>query len=98
MAHTVKYQIMVIIFTFQIFLVKKHYKLFLKCRIEIWFPILFNISVLIDVHRVIYQKTAHFLSAHMALVSTFFQMFIVLGMYNFGLILVMHQLRLIRSL
>ena len=29
------------------------------------------------------QKPAHFLSAQMALVSTFFQMFIELGMYNF---------------
>ena len=30
-----------------------------------------------------YQKPAHFLSAQKALVSTFFQMFIVLGIYNF---------------
>ena len=30
------------------------------------------------------QKPAHFLSAQMALVSPFFQMFIVFGMYNFG--------------
>ena len=29
------------------------------------------------------KKPAHFLSAQMALVSIFFQMFIVLGMYNF---------------
>ena len=29
------------------------------------------------------QEPAHFLSAQMALVSTFFQMFIVIGMYNF---------------
>ena len=36
-------------------------------------------------YRLICQKPAHFLSAQMALVSTFFQMFIVLGMYNFGL-------------
>ena len=34
-------------------------------------------------YRLICQKPAHFLSAQMALVSTFFQMFIVLGMYNF---------------
>ena len=32
-------------------------------------------------------KPAHFLSAQMALVSTFFQMFIALGMYNFEVIL-----------
>ena len=30
------------------------------------------------------QKPAHFLSVQMALVSTFFQMFIVLGIYNFA--------------
>ena len=35
-------------------------------------------------YRLICQKPAHLLSAQMALVSTFFQMFIVLGMYNFG--------------
>ena len=37
-------------------------------------------------YRLICQKPAHFLSAQMALVSTFFQMFIVLGMYNFDLL------------
>ena len=31
------------------------------------------------------RKPAHFLPAQMALVSTFFQMFIVLGMYNFAM-------------
>ena len=35
-------------------------------------------------YRLICQKPAHFLSAQMALVGTFFQMFIVLGMYNFA--------------
>ena len=30
------------------------------------------------------KKPAHFLSVQMALVSTFFQMFIVLGIYNFA--------------
>jgi hypothetical protein len=34
-------------------------------------------------YRLICQKPAYFLSAQMALLSTFFQMFIVLGMYNF---------------
>jgi hypothetical protein len=34
-------------------------------------------------YRLICQKPAHFLCAQMALVSTFFQMFIVIGMYNF---------------
>ena len=36
-------------------------------------------------YRLICQKPAHFLFAQMALVSTFFQMFIVVGMYIFGL-------------
>jgi hypothetical protein len=31
-------------------------------------------------------ETSHFLSAQMALVSTFYQMFIELGMYNFDLV------------
>jgi hypothetical protein len=37
-------------------------------------------------YRLICRKPAHFLSAQMALVSTFFQIFIVLGMYNFALL------------
>ena len=36
-------------------------------------------------YKLICQKPAHFLSTQMALVSTFFQMFIVLLMYNFKL-------------
>ena len=36
-------------------------------------------------YRLICQKAAHFLSAQMALLSSFFQMFKVLGMYNFSL-------------
>ena len=67
---------MLIIFTFQVFWVKKHSKLTWKIKIKIKIPILSNISVLLDV---ICQKQAHFLSAQMALVSTFFQMFIVLA-------------------
>ena len=35
-------------------------------------------------YMLICQKPAQVLSAQMALVTTFFQMFIVLGMYNFG--------------
>ena len=35
-------------------------------------------------YKLICQKPAHFVSAQIALVSTFFQMFIVLGTYNFG--------------
>ena len=34
-------------------------------------------------YRLICKNPAHFLYAQMALVGTFFQMFIVLGMYNF---------------
>ena len=36
-------------------------------------------------YRLICQKPAQFLSAKMALVSTFLQMFIVLGIYNFDM-------------
>jgi hypothetical protein len=43
---------------------------------------MFIISVFLDVQAKL-PKTSPFLSAQMALVSTFFQMFIVLGMYNF---------------
>ena len=38
----------VIIFTFQVFWVKKHFKLTWKFKIKILIPILFNISVLLD--------------------------------------------------
>ena len=60
---------------------KKH----AKFRIKIWIPILFSIQVLLDVKANL-PETCPFLSAQMALVSTFFQMFIVLEMYNFRLI------------
>ena len=45
-----------------------------------------NISVLLDIQTNL-PDTSPFLSAKMTLVSTFFQMFIVLGMYNFALCL-----------
>ena len=45
---------------------------------------MFQISGFYLKYKLFYQKPAHFLSAQMALVSTFFQMFIVLGMYYFG--------------
>ena len=64
-------------FHFSSFLCEKHSGL--KAR----FLFLFNISVLPDV-KVNLPEISPFLSAQMALVSTFFQMFIVLGMYNFG--------------
>ena len=35
-------------------------------------------------YKLICQKPAHFLSAQMALLSSFLEVFIVLGMYNFG--------------
>jgi hypothetical protein len=43
---------------------------------------LFNISVLLDV-QVNLPETSPFFFAQMALVITFFQTFILLGMYNF---------------
>ena len=65
------------------FLGKKHFELIensgLKSRFL--FCLIFQCYL---THRLIYQKPAHFLSAQMALVSTFFQMFIVHGMCNFG--------------
>ena len=48
-----------------------------------YIPILFNISVLLDVQANL-PETSPFFSAQMALMSTFFQMYIVLWMYNFG--------------
>ena len=51
--------------------------------IKIWIPILFNILVLLDVQADL-PETSRFFSVQMALLSTFFQRFTVLGMYNFG--------------
>ena len=44
---------------------------------------MFNISVLLDVQANL-PETSPFFSAQMALVSTFFQIFIVLAIYNFA--------------
>ena len=44
-------------------------------------------------HRLICQKPVHFLSAQMAFMSTFFQIFVVLGMYNFGSNIKIHLVR-----
>jgi hypothetical protein len=65
-------------FHFSIFLGEKTFE------INFRIPVLFNISGLLDVQANL-PETSPFLSAQMALVSTFFQMFIVLGlgMYNF---------------
>ena len=43
---------------------------------------MFNKSVFLD-YKLNCQKPAHFLSAEMALMSTFFQVFLVLEMYDF---------------
>ena len=43
---------------------------------------MFNISVLLNVQANL-PENSPFLSTQMALVRTFFQMFLVLGMYNF---------------
>ena len=68
---------------FNFFLVKNILNWFensgLKSRIL--FCLIFHFYLM---YRLIFQKPAHFLSTQMALVSTFFQMFIVLGVYNFG--------------
>jgi hypothetical protein len=62
---------------------------------------LFNISVLLDVQANLPETSPlFFFYAQMALVSTFFQMFIVLGMYNFrgNFSLQRHVLQKIQSL
>ena len=66
----------IIFFTFQGFCVKIHPKLIWKSRFL--FSLIYQFYLM---YRLICQKPAHFLSAKMALVGTFFQMFIVLGMY-----------------
>ena len=53
-------------------------------RIKIQIPIFKKIFQFYLMYRLICQKPVNILSAQMALVSTFFQMFIVLKMYNFG--------------
>ena len=60
------------------FLGEKHSKLRIK-NLDSYFVYYFSFSWCTWC-----QKPAHYLSAEMALVSTFFQLFIVLGMYNFG--------------
>ena len=69
-------------FTCQVFGVKKHVKLTWKSRLEsrFLFCLIFQFYL---IYRLICQKPALFLSAQMVLVSSFYQMFIVLGMYNF---------------
>ena len=44
---------------------------------------MFNITVLLDVQANLPETSPYFVCPKMALVSSFFQMFIVLGMYNF---------------
>ena len=68
----------VIIFTFQVFWVKKHSKL-----IENWgLKSRFLFCLIFQFYWLICQKPAQYLYAQMALARTFFQMFIVLGMYT----------------
>ena len=64
--------------------VKKQSKLIWKFRVKISILILLDISVLLDVQANL-PETSPFLSAQMTLVGSFFQMFIALGMYNFGI-------------
>ena len=66
---------------FNLFGWKNDSKLTWKFRIKLQIPILFNIQFYL-MYRLICQKPANFWSAQMALVSTFFSMFIVLGIYN----------------
>ena len=73
-------------FHFSSFWLKKHSKLILNSGLKsrFLFCLIFQFYLM---YRLICQKPAHFVSAKMALVSTFFQMFIVLEMYKFGCLL-----------
>ena len=63
--------------------VPEYSRLTQKFRIKILIPILFNISFLLDVQANL-PETSPFLSAEVALMSTIFEVIIVLWMYNFG--------------
>ena len=70
--------------SFSLFKATKHSKSTWKFRIKIYIPI-YLIFQFYLMYRLICQKPANFMPSQMALVSTFFQMFKVLGMYNFAL-------------
>ena len=73
-------------FTFQVFWVKIHSKLnefrILKYQIAILFPIS---GFYLKYIQAILPETSPFSTAQMAVLSSFFLMFIVLGMYNFAM-------------
>ena len=71
---------MLISFTFQSLWMKINSKLNWKFRIKIYTAILCKISGYYLMYKLICQKPAHSLSAQ----DIFFEVFIVLGMYNFG--------------
>ena len=71
-------------FHFSSFLGEKAFKINLKIQdknLDSYFFLIFQFYLM---YMLICQKPAHFLSAQMALVNTFFQILIVLGMYNFA--------------
>ena len=57
----------------------------------------FRSQVFLNIQAIL-PETCPFLSAQMALLSSFFQMFIALGMYNFGTRLTSASVKLLRSL
>jgi hypothetical protein len=73
----------VIPFTFQGFWMKIHSKLnkFSIKKLDCY--VVSDLRFLLEIQAILLE-TSPFLSAQMAVMSSFFQMFIVLGMYNFG--------------
>ena len=89
MAHTVHFvnikawfKSWVIIFTFQVFWVQTHSNQIENSGLKSRFLFCFIFEFFL-MYRLIFQKPVHFLSTQMTLVSTFFQMFILLWLYNF---------------
>ena len=73
-------------FNFQVFWMKIHSKLnrFRIKKLDCY--IVSDLRFLLEIQAIL-PETSPFLSAQMAVLSSFFQMFIVLGMYNFVFIL-----------
>ena len=74
-------------FAFRLFGMYIHSKLNWKFSIKIYLGILLQcLRITFFMYKVMCQKPAHFLSAQMAVLSSFLQVFILLGMYNFSLL------------
>ena len=67
---------------FPVFWMKIHFKLNNSEKKILDCHIVSDLRILLEIQGVL-PETSPFLSAQMAVLSSFFQMFIVLGMYNF---------------